>query len=82
MHKFINFYAGKDQRGIIPTDEEIRSFEKRTKLGEEFGEDEWREVKAKAVAKFWVGKPESRDFACPRADHDVPDLRYANRKQT
>ena len=32
MHKFINFYAGKDQRRIILTEEEIRSFQKCTKL--------------------------------------------------
>ena len=73
---------GKDPKGIMPTINEIQIFERRTKLAEEFGEEEWREVKAKQVAKFWCGLPGAKKFAGPKPDNDCPELKYKNQKQT
>ena len=73
---------GKDPKGVLPTIEEIKIFERRTKLSEDFGDDDWREVKAKQVAKHWVGLPGAKKFAGQKADNDAPCLKYKNQKQT
>lgn len=70
---------GKDPKGLVPTKEEIDIFKKRTRLGDEFGEEKWRDQKAKNVAKYFIGRPEARDFATPQADMDSPDLKYKNK---
>ena len=65
---------------MFPSNEEIEAFKKLIKLSEEDGDEDWLSVKAKSKTEYWNAKTEAKDFAGPKPDPDVPDLKYKNKK--